>query len=158
MKDVTAACTKLDDNFSSKHIASLHFAEEAIQVSKNVVFEKSDANRLTVVGISFLCTACRCESRGWVVTELFVNVRGKGLSSARNKSSTVKPTSPLRVKWLIDIFFEHICETSNLSNATMCKVMEAYAPDYAITKNLLKKARTEWKISVFGVSLRKNVN
>ena len=40
MKDVTATRTKLRDNFSSKHIVSLHFAEEAIQVSKNVVFEK----------------------------------------------------------------------------------------------------------------------
>ncbi len=58
MKDVSAMHTKLGDNFSSNHIASLRFAEEAIQVSKNVVFEKSDANRLSVVGIGFLCTAC----------------------------------------------------------------------------------------------------
>ncbi len=76
------------------------------------------------------------------MTELFVNVRGKGLSSAQNNSSSVKPLSPLCVKWLIDIFFENICETPNLPNATMRKVMEAYAPDYAITENLLQKART----------------
>ena len=89
-----------------------------------------------------------------MVTELFVNVRGKDLLSARNKFSSVKPCSPLRIKWLMDIFFEHIRETPNLSNATMCKVMEAYVPDYAITENLLQKARTEREISVFSVPSR----
>ena len=90
----------------------------------------------------------------WVVTELFGNVRGKGLSSAQNKSSSVKPSSPLHVKWLIDIFFENIHKTPNLPNATMRKVMEAYAPDYAITENLLQKARSEGNISVFGMPSR----
>ena len=58
MKDVTAKRTNLDDNFISKHIVSLRFAEEAIQVLKNVVCEKSDANMLSVIGVGFLCTAC----------------------------------------------------------------------------------------------------
>jgi hypothetical protein len=81
-----------------------------------------------------------------VVTELFVNALGKGLSSAWNKSTTVKPSSPLHIKWLIHFFFENIQETPNLSNATMRKLIEGYAPNYAITENLLQKARTEGKI------------
>jgi hypothetical protein len=86
------------------------------------------------------------------VTELFVNVRGKGLSSTRNKSSSVKPSSLLRMKWLIDISFENIRDTPNLvPNTTMRKVLEVYAPDYTITENLLQKTRMEGKIAVFGV-------
>ncbi len=137
MKDVTAKRPNLDDNFISKHIVLLCFAEEAIQVSKNVVCEKSDENRLSVIGVGFLCTACQSESRGWVVTELFVNVRGKGLSSALNKSSSVKPSSPLRVKWLIDIFFENIGNTPNLPHLTMCKVLEvARLRNYSVCARL----------------------
>ena len=79
MKDVTANRTKLGDNFSSKHIVSLHFAEEAIHGPKNVVFEKSNANWVSVVGVGFLCTACRSEVKGWLVTELFINAWGKAV-------------------------------------------------------------------------------
>ena len=62
MKDVADNRTKLGDNFISKHIVSLHFAEEArIQVSMNDVFKESDANRLSIVGIDFLCIACHLE-------------------------------------------------------------------------------------------------
>lgn len=54
MKDVVANLTKLGDNFSSKHIVCLHFAEEAIHASKNVVFRKS----------GWLGNVCKCSGTG----------------------------------------------------------------------------------------------
>ena len=66
MKDVTAKRTNLDDNFISKHIVSLHFAEEVIEVSKNVVCEKSNANRLSVIGwVSYALLVDRKAEGGW---------------------------------------------------------------------------------------------
>ena len=139
MKDAVVNCMKLGDSFSSsKHIVSLCFAEVAIQVSKNVVFQKRDTNRLLIVGIGFLCTACRLEAKGWLVTELFVNVQGKVLSSACKKSNIVS-SSLLQVKRIIDLLFENICETPNLSNVMMRKLIKGYAPDYAITTIVLQK-------------------
>ena len=51
---------------------------------------------------------------------------------------------------MIDLMVEHIRSTPNLSNKTMCKFVQGYATDYAITENLLQKTHSEGKDAVFG--------
>ena len=128
---------------------SLHFTEDVIDMSKNVIFEKRDANQLSIVGIGFLCTACCSEAKGWLVTELFIYVRGKGLSSFCNKSN-IKPLSLICIKWVADLLYEGICKPSIISNATMHKLIKGYVPDYTITKTLLKKTCMEGNVAFFG--------
>ncbi len=110
-------------NFPTKKIVSLQFAEEAIWASKHVVFASSDATKLTAKGINFKCTANKRDGLGWVVNEVFVNVCGKGISEKDNAGRNVKPASPLRATWLIDLLLEQIRSTPNISNNTMRKFL-----------------------------------
>ncbi len=57
MTKAAADCVVVGQNFPTKKIVSLQFAEEAIWASKHVVFASSDATKLTAKGINFKCTA-----------------------------------------------------------------------------------------------------
>jgi hypothetical protein len=123
MTEVAADRVVAGQNFLTKKIVSLQFAEEAVQVSKHVVFGLSDVSKVTAKGPNFECMAHKRDGLGWVVTDVFVNVRGKGISELDNAGRNVKPSSPLRATWLIDLLAEHIRSTPNLSNETMRKLL-----------------------------------
>ena len=107
MVDVAADCLQLGQNFPNKKTVSLRFAEEAIQVLKNTVFGSSDSTSVTAKGVNFLCSAKKTDNHGWVVKELFINVRRKGFTATERKKKSQKECSPVRVKWLIDLLAEH---------------------------------------------------
>ncbi len=150
MVDVAADRLQLGQNFPNKKTVSLRFAEEAIQVSKNMVFGSSDSTSVTAKGVNFLCSTKKTDSRGWVMKELFINVRGKGFTVTERKKKSQKECSPVRVKWLIDLLAEHIRSTPNLSNETMHKFIQGYATGYAITDDLLQKTHSDGKEAIFG--------
>ncbi len=150
MTEVAADHVLVGQNFPTKKIVSLQFAEEAIQVSKHVVFGSSDATKLTAKGNKFECTANKRDGLGWVVTEFFVNVCGKGISEQDHAGRNVKPALPLRATWLIDLLLEQIWSTPNISNNTMRKFCLGYMTEYAITDNLLQKVWSDGKAVIFG--------
>jgi hypothetical protein len=115
------------------------------------VFGLSDVSKVTAKGPNFECTAHKRDGLGWVVTDVFVNVHGKGISELNNAGRNVKPSSPLRATWLIDLLAEHIRSTPNLSNKTMGKLLQGYTTEYALTNNLLQKFRSEGKAAIFGI-------
>ncbi len=116
MTEVAADCVVAGQNFPTKKIVSLQFADKAIQASKHVVFGLSDVSKITAKGPNFEFTAHKRDGLGWVVTDVFVKVRRKGISEQDNTGRKVKPSSPLRATWLIDLLAEHIQSTPNLSN------------------------------------------
>jgi hypothetical protein len=151
MTEVAADHVVAGQNYPMKKIVTLRFAEEAIQASKHVVFGLSDVSKITAKGPNFKFTAHKRDGLGWVVTDVFVNVHGKGISEHDNAGRNVKPSSPLRATWLIDLLAEHIWSTPNLSNETMLKLLQGYTTEYAITNNLLQKVRSEVKAALFGI-------
>ncbi len=152
MTEVAADRVVVGQNFPIKKIVSLQFAEEAVQVSKHVVFGSSDVSKVTAKGPNFECMAHKRDGLGWVVTDVFGNVRGKGISVLDNAGRNVKPSSPLRATWLIDFLAEHIRSTPNLSNKTIRKLLQGYTTKYVLTNNLLQKVRSEGKATIFGIS------
>jgi hypothetical protein len=150
MTKVAAGRVLVGPNFPTKKIVCLRFAEEAIQASKHVVFGSSDATKLTAKGIKFECTANKRDGLGWVVTEVFVNIRGKGISEQDHAGKNVKPALPLRATWLIDLLSEQIRSTPNISNNTMRKFLLGYTTKYVIMDNLLQKVWSEGKAVIFG--------
>jgi hypothetical protein len=96
MTEVAVDRVVVGQNFPTKKIVSLQFAEEAIQASKHVVFGLSDVSKITAKGPNFECTAHKRDGLGRVVTDVFVNVRRKGISELNNAGRSVKPSSPLR--------------------------------------------------------------
>ena len=82
MTEVAAAHIKVGQNFPTKRIMSMRFAEVAIQVSKYIVFCSSDTGRLSVVGDKFECTATKKDGHGWVVSTIHINVLGKGIKAS----------------------------------------------------------------------------
>ena len=50
----------------------------------------------------------------------------------------LSPFLPLCTTWLIDLLFENIHDTPNMSNEYMQTLLEEYATDYTITNNLLQ--------------------
>ncbi len=54
MVDVAADRIQLGQKIPNKKMVSLQFVEEAIQVSKNIVFGSSDSTSVTVKGVNFL--------------------------------------------------------------------------------------------------------
>jgi hypothetical protein len=151
MTEVAVDHVVAGQNFLTKKIVSLQFAKEAIQASKHVVFGSSDVSKVTAKGPNFKCTAHKRDGLGWVVTDVFVNVHGKGISELDNAGRNVKPSSPLRATWLIDLLAEHIRSTPNLSNETMRKLLQGYTTEYALTNNLLQKFWSEGKAAIFGL-------
>ncbi len=115
------------------------------------MFGSSDVSKVTAKGPNFECTAHKRDGLGWVVTDFFVNVHGKGISELDNAGRNVKPSSPLRATWLIDLLAEHIRSTPNLSNKTMRKLLQGYTTKYALTNNLLQKVWSEGKAAIFGI-------
>jgi hypothetical protein len=111
MVDVATDCLQLGHNFPNKKTVSLCFVEEAIQVLKNIVFGSSNSTSVTAKGVNFLCSTNKTDNRGWVVKELFINVRGKGFTASERKKKSQKECSPVRVKWLINLLAEHIRST-----------------------------------------------
>ena len=92
MTEVAAARIKVGQNFPTKRIMSMRFAEEAIQVSKYIVFCSSDTGRLSAVGDKFECTATKKDGQWWVVNTIQINVRVRVLKQAtelRNCKSLV---------------------------------------------------------------------
>ena len=87
---------------------SIGFAEEAIQVSKYIVFRSSDTGRLSAVGDKFECTATKNDGCGWVVSTIHINVRCKGIEARDRTEKLQKPNSPLRAAWLIELLSEQI--------------------------------------------------
>jgi hypothetical protein len=150
MTKVAVDCVVVGQNFPTKKIVSLQFAEEAIRVSKHVVFASSDTTKLTAKSINFECTANKRDGLGWVSTKVFVNVHGKGISEKDNAGWNVKPALPLRATWLIDLPLEQIRSTPNTSNNTMRKFLLGYTAEYAITDNLLQKFCSDGKTARFG--------
>ena len=116
----------------------MRFAEEAIQVSKYIVFHSSDKGRLSAVGDTFECNATKKDGQGWVVNTIQINVRGKGVKASDRTEKLQKLSSLLRAAWLIDLLSEQIRSTPNISNDVMCQYLKGYATDYAITYNLLQ--------------------
>jgi hypothetical protein len=110
----------------------------------------SDVTKLTDKGINFKCTANTRNGLGWVVTEVFVNVCGKGISDNDNAGRNMKPALPLRATWLIDLLLEQIQSTPNTSNDTMHKFLLGYTTNYSITDNLLQKVWSDGKTAIFG--------
>ncbi len=151
MTEVAADHVVAGQNFPTTKIVSLRFAEEAIQALKHVVFGLSDVSKVTAKGPNFECTANKRDGLGWVVTDVFVNVCGKGISELNNAGRNVKPSSPLRATWLIDLLVEHIRSTPNLSNKSMRKLLQGYTTQYTLTNNLLQKVRSEGKAAIFGI-------
>ncbi len=80
MTEVAADRVVAGQNFPTKKIVSLRFAEEAIQALKHVVFGLSDVSKVTAKSPNFECMAHKRDGLGWVVTDVFINVRGKGIS------------------------------------------------------------------------------
>ena len=128
----------------------MRFAEEAIQVSKYILFCSSDTGRLSVVGDKFECTATKKDGQGWVVNTVQINVRGKGVKASDRTEKMQKPSSPLRAAWLTELLSEQIWSTPNISNDVMGQYLKGYATDYAITDNLLQTTWSEGKAYIFG--------
>jgi hypothetical protein len=150
MTKVAADCVVVGQNFPTKKIVSFHFVEEPIRASKHVVFSSSDVTKLTAKGINFKCTANTRNGLGWVVTEVFINICGKGISENDNAGRNMKPASPLRATWLIDLLSEQIQSTPNTSSDTMRKFLLGYTTGYAITDNLLQRVWSDGKTAIFG--------
>jgi hypothetical protein len=130
----------------------MRFAEEAIQVSKYIVFRSSDTGRLSAVGDKFECTATKKDGRGWVGSTIHINAHGKGIKASDRTEKLQKLSSPLRAAWLIELLSEQIRSTPNISNDVMRQYLKGYATDYAITDNLLQTTRSEGKAYIFGKS------
>ena len=59
MTEVAERHIQVGENFPTKRIMSLRFSEEAIQVSKCIVFNNSDTGRMSAVGDKFECVATK---------------------------------------------------------------------------------------------------
>ena len=114
--------THVGHSFSTRKLVQLRMVEEALQVSKHVVFQSSDRKVTEAVGIHLHCRAVLSESKGWVVTKLSLNTRGDGLSSFEAKKQ--KQSTPLRTEWLVDILAPVFAEKPNTSNDTMRELLK----------------------------------
>ena len=97
---------QVGENFPTKKIMSLWFAEEAIQVSKYIVFCNSDRGCLSAVGDKFDYVATKKDGCGWVVSSIHIRVRGKGIKASNQTAKLQNPSSPLLAAWLIDLLSE----------------------------------------------------
>ena len=82
MTEVAAAQIKVGEKFPTKKIMSLRFTEQAIQVSKYIVFCNSDTGRLSAVGDKFECVSTKKDGCGQVVNSIHINLCGKGIKAS----------------------------------------------------------------------------
>ena len=148
MVDVAADRLQLGQIFPNKKTVSLHFAEAVIQVSiffwiKWLYHHHCKRQKLSM--------QCRQDYQSWLGSEgMICKCSCERIYCQQKKKKLQKECSPVRVKWMIDLLVEHIRFTPNLSNQTMCKFIQGYATDCAITDNLLQKTHSEGKDAVFG--------
>ena len=110
--------THVGHSFPTCKLVQLRMVEEALQVSKHVVFQSSNSKVTEAMGIHLHCRVVLSESKGWVSTKLCSNLRGQGLSSFESKKQT-QSTPFLWTEWLVNILAPVFAEKLNTSNDTM---------------------------------------
>ena len=78
--------THVGHSFPTRKLVQLRIVEEALQLSKHVIFKTSDSKVTEAIGINLHCRAVLSEAKGWVINKLCLNTRGHGLSTLTLKN------------------------------------------------------------------------
>jgi hypothetical protein len=99
MSEVAFAPTVVGHSSSSKKIVSMHNSEEAIQLLKQTVFNRSDTMHISAIRNNFHCSAHYTLQKGWVVDKMETDTPGTGAppsaKQSSDKSSKQQPVTPL---------------------------------------------------------------